>query len=670
MKERALFDGLMRGPEVLHQVRENLATLPKGASVEKMVQQTLIDNDYTPSAKQLDIMQRSFPFVQEHRDALQRVSTLFQERPERMRTEMKEDTARALEGSPDNMYDFTLHATSVTATVAESVLVDEGIKINENFGAKVFDPDDCAGLTQASYLLKIKNKQLPFSLLNKRYANENNRHVADHEDLHVQYRYLHPEASGESDENESQKPYLAWLQNYTKELVESNNKEAFSQLIKKITSNELELYLNELSSEALTNNHDVYNDIFSGGGYLYSDKLGLKLRTLKGAVLQYAQTDLSWIRVIREEVQRTKHKAAYIDKAYRQLVKQETPYLVEIAEMLTPEQGYVISAFVDGDPTLAKMKQWKREYEQVPEEELSSEGLLFEAIGLDPIVVAEEGYDMSRYNSDITQTIYEFLQKKKAFLKESENPAFASDFYLLLFPLLQVQKERIHPLLTFLKRRQAMPENAFGLTKKQVTHIVTKAIDLDTIFFTTWDYSLHNATQELLIDPEFQKDMIKVFGLSLSMDSIAEDISAALLNGDERDIEQVVTPLYERPPEKKQQIFDLLHGDATDTTGLSPQEQDALTLYHLIIDNEIDEIPGNIVDLEKSKAAYFRNMRRLLSMCYRSIVYAQEAGISLPVFDKPAGIINNFASYGLLPDSYMVVTRTRSEEQAEENVQV
>jgi hypothetical protein len=664
MNEHSPFDRLMRGPEVLHQVRTNLADLSKGASVERMVQQTLAEHDYAPSARQWQVMRRSLPLVQEHRDTLHRTRTLFKERPERI----KEETAHVFNARAYEVLDLEFHATSATATVPLTVIIDQGNSINRDFGAEVFNAAACAGLTDEEYYLKVRKTRLPLSLKNKIYENEANGHVAEHEDLHVQYRYLHPGASGETEENESQEPYLVWQQNYTKELVANNSKDEFSQLVKDITSAELALYLNELSSEALTNHHNVYKQTFSGGGHLYANKFGLKLRTLTNAVLQHSETNLSWIRVIREEVQRTKHKAAYINKAYQQLVEQETPHLVEIAEMLTPKQGYIINALVDGKPTLTKMKQWKKEYEQAPDEELSSEDLLFEAIGIDPTVIMKEGYDTTSYDSAITHTVHAFWQKQHSFLEESENPDFASNFYLFLSPLLSAQKNRIEPLQMYLNRIRANPENSFGLTEEQVTHIMTKTIDFDTIFFSTWEHGLHGISRELLSKSKFQHGMRRVFSISLTMDSAAEDVTAALLGKGDVDVTQFINPLYQRPQEKKQQIFDLLHKGATDTTGLSPQEREALMLYHVIIDNEIAEIPGNIVDLEKSDVAYFQSMRRLLSMCMRSIIYARESDIPLEQFNKPAAILNSFTHYGILPDPYLLVTRIQSEEQAEENV--
>lgn len=345
------FDGLRRGPEVLSQVRLAIDEASIHASIPDIIGQTLAQADYRLSPTQKDMIEMALPQIIEHKKAAGRAKN--NARKWKPREQLKVSVARALGTKPDQIAGFHFHPASLTAVIQQEEF-DRLYQIAaQGDGIEDREKASAGGFTSPAYQVQIKRGFLPISLMGKASGD---KHTAQHEDFHVQYRYLHPgdrESTGLS-----YKEYLENVEKEAKEKIEKQDACGFTQLVKETTHGLLQTYLNELSSYSLDGRQDVYQMFFRGENPLYGSIRKTLQERLYSPIPKSPAERVMWGEIIFTEFQRAQSQARFIHDEYRKLLTlgAQGEELASIIQFLTPDRAYIIKTYTDGTPTFAKLK--------------------------------------------------------------------------------------------------------------------------------------------------------------------------------------------------------------------------------------------------------------------------------------------------------------------------
>ncbi len=647
MKENQ-FDGLMRGHAIIRQIREGVKNSPRTTPISTIVNEVIIDNDYHVSAKQQKVLEQSLPTADEHRTATKRASWLVKHQPHALTSKI----AQVLECSPESIGHIDIHESSITAVIENKVLAEECNRLNQMFEIDGYQASNIAGLASERFKIKVQKKGLPFSIQNKKFTDSRHSHVAEHENLHVQYHYLHPKRDMEETSAQTPQEYVEELTKRSEKAIQNHDEDSFRNILREINHGQLYLFLNELSSESLTNHHDVLDQAFGGreGTHSYTQIYERRLTKIKDTILKSSDTILPWLDITDQEYMRTYHKASFIQNAYFQLAQQGTPpeELVSIAEFLTPESGFAIQAFVDGEPTFSKMKEWKRNYEEPEIPPLTNYELMLNAMNIDSTKIEDNDIDDFSYKTAITNTVNQIDTSVIKSFKERQasnegiqntHPIPLTETYQgLIAELYAVQKDRLTLLNKFIQKG-IVAENDEE-TKKQ---LYKASIDFDQIFFLAWEYE-KNSNFSLVknFSTSYVEQQPEIALLSFQLDDAVEDLVASLTQGKDTNPESFFQPNYTPSAEKQERRYTCLmtEGEIT-TNGASPLEDEALTLFNNIITGQQQPSDFN------QKA-----FRRLLSMCMRTNLWAKNNGITIPNGHPMRALLNGMVRNGVMLPAY------------------
>ncbi len=264
------FDGLLRGPTIIRSIRNDILINNQGTPILKRVAKILEKEKYSLSPKQRKILDQSAASFDEHRKACLEAKKIEE-------IELKKILAKTFQCGVEDIVEIKFHETSLTASLGHSAFQVEWQKTCDEDGVKVSEVLPAAGLTSERLNIRTANGVLPISI--EDFALKKNGEIAEHENLHIQYRYLHPQE--ESNNKLTALEYRSQLSERSRTLSEKGDQEGFINLVREVTGDQLLLYLNELSSAALEKEVNILSQAFGENNHLYNVVFRKKIQAIK-----------------------------------------------------------------------------------------------------------------------------------------------------------------------------------------------------------------------------------------------------------------------------------------------------------------------------------------------------------------------------------------------------
>ncbi len=364
---------------------------------------------------------------------------------------------------------------------------------------------------------------------------------------------------------------------------------------------------------------------------------------------------LFWEKIIFEEIKKTESKAKYIDEEYRKLAKTDIngKELASIVEFLTPDQGFLIRAFVgDNKPTITSIKQWKKEYEQ-PINNKKDQVSFYSNFLMETALISDEEYDPIK--KSINKTISDKREKVMSgifpmLLKEKEGNSADSNW----LNDLEVQVQNMKKIfLARTLRLQSLFDSGFldnpEIIKDKNTiiqEVIKRSSDFNYHFLQFISEAIGFRASGYPIAEEYMKDRQTLLIRSLNLDDTAEDLVEALSNKESPDYDALFSKDYKKSHFKKERIrkryFNL---GLEDNPGQSPLEDETVLLFQKIMNNS--PTSENLIFRTDTK-----QFQRLCSSCIRVLLWSNESGKPLMDFGAIRMFIYNMYKSRTLPTEY------------------
>lgn len=611
------FDGLTRGPRIISQIREDMQT-DQNTPVLERVKKILEEEKYRLSPKQKRILVQSSISFDQHRKARQ-------EAKEMDEPELKKRLAQSLQCNVEDIANVTFHEASVTASLKNSAFQKEWQRTCEYEGVGVDEVVYPEGLASERFNTQIANGVLPVSIENIVFKKDGE--ISRHENLHTQYRYLHPQNNA----GEILKPteYRSQLTKRSKELYQGGDQEEFIKLVRGITEDQLSIYLNELSSVALEKGTGILSQAFGDNNHLYNVVYRKKIQAIRQSLPPDLKERLAWERIIYEEMEKAKLRARYIDTEYKKLAKTDINgnELVALVEFLTPDQGFLIKAFTGEELNLSNVKKWKKEYDH-PEMKDKQGKIEYDAnFFLDVAGISEKEYEtikksisgiISAKTKDVFLNIGSSAIKRED--PQSKDNNWLDDLEIQIQNMKRIcvsRTERLLPLFT----SGYLDEDGIAQNKEAiVAEAMRRSVD--------FNYHFLQSVSEVIglkiggnSGSDYMRDRELIFKRSFSLDDAAEDLAEALNQKKQPDYNDLFSKNYKKDDIKRERMRKRLCNlglpELDDSfQDQSPLEDASVALFSKIMNTVSGERPELI--------AGEKQLQLLCSSCIRVLLWGKE----------------------------------------------
>ena len=643
------FQGLLRGPEMIIKLRQALQGGKLDQNTIQAIGEFFEKENYPLSQKQLKILHQSVAsFEQHHRSAI-KAKELYSQNQE----ELKIKTAQLFNCHPNNITGITFHDTSITVALESEGFFEQWKKICDHEGINTDEVRRPDGVASDIWSVDIEGDTLPVSIEDT--AKKKDSEIAGHENLHVQYRYLHPKE--ESFDGITPKEYQEQLTKRSADCVAVKDYDKFRQLVREVVSKQISIYLNELSSAAQERRRDTYNQAFVDNKNFYYVIFQKRLESIRKSLPGALSERLNWEEIIDIEVNRGELQAAYIDDEYKKLISNpdySPEMLVAIAEFLTPEQGFLISAFTEESPTYQKIKDWKKlygkdGYVKNHEKEVGYwVGFIFRYLKIsddenESVIKAIKSIGTERTERSFARLSARLFDEA---VEESSQQDSLPKIEEQINSLKELVKSRVDRLRVFLKDAnldfipQEIDKEALRL------ELFKRVVDFDHVYFEEIGDIVGVKQSGSKEAEEFMSERDRIIRRSFDLDDAAEELVEALAQNNEPDYNAVFTRGFKKDNKKRERMRECLDrfGDI-DTKKASPIEDDEIGLFKRLIFSSPAERSSLVVGNS-------RLMRRLFSACVRILLWAKENNIPQDQLTPIRTFMSESYKTRLLPTEY------------------
>lgn len=611
------FDGVLRGPSMIGKIRTDISANSSPIPIRDRVTQILQAEHYTLSPKQQKILEQSSTAFDEHRRSCDEAKKMDE-------GELKQMLAKSFNCDVTDIDTVNFHEASVTVGLGHSAYQKEWEKTCEIEGVEVSEVMTSAGLTSERLNIQIGGTTLPLSI--EDMTLKKNGEIADHENLHTQYRYLHPREKVENQQTAQE--YRASLTEKSKELYKKGDKKGFTNLIRRVAESQLSTYLNELSSAALEKETHILSQAFGENNHLYNVLYKKEISAIRESLPSDLKERLEWEKIIFEEMKKVKSKATIIDEEYKKLVITgiSGSELATIVEFLTPDQGFLIKAFSE-KPTLSKLKQWKKDFTQPVDTEKKDKISYYSDFLMEVANISDKEFDaIDGYIKKIIQdkqssVLNSFLDRA---LKRDRKPEIKENWLDDIEVQVQLMKELY---LSRIARLQPLLESEFldnpDLVESKneiIRETLKRAADFNFHF-------LNSASDALLFqtdaDKTYMDDRKSLFARSFSLDDASEDIVEALAHNKSPDYNALFSKDFKKSHGKRKRLRRRFNSMSllSDTPGESPLDDEVVALYNRLWNKDPSE---NITSIANEK-----QLQRLSSSLIRTLLWAKEGKLNI-----------------------------------------
>lgn len=306
-------------------------------------------------------------------------------------------------------------------------------------------------------------------------------------------------------------------------------------------------------------------------------------------------------------MKKVKHKMKYIEDRYLKLCNDRVPpatndQLVSMIQILKPEHGFTINAFLNNRPyTPEEEAEWQEEYENGWKPKNRGERISDWTEFL--ITTADIREDKYRLIKKYFQTkVKEYKEELYKQLQEGKKVNIRFDTEQLLWHMQTMAKCRIRTVQTMFASDYFNQLNIDPDEKDEIKRrVLSKAVDFHEVFLGligSYHFNLnaiYTADQFLFLHKnpdraeEFEKivdnEMHRLAEKSLSLDDAAEDLVETVTAGKRPKWHALFAPGYKKSDEKRKRAYeDITHKGISDTRSISPLEYMSIailkTLYY------------------------------------------------------------------------------------------
>lgn len=589
MTEQNLSARMRQGAELLGKIKVK-AFAAKPTDVPTAVFPVIEEEKYPFLPPQLGVLPHAILLIMKYRTAVEELRLLQGVNPETASAVI----AGKLGCNSGDIRQIIIHDVSATAILSNSSFLTVCEDICRKEQVDVSHAKSIAGMASKDFYVKIGDNTLPVSIQNEADERET---TAQHENLHVQYTLFHPYYAPIEKPSSEKEPTTNLTETVALEACHEDF-DAFRKTIESVTYDYLYLYLNELSSSALTKS-PIYHRFFNDDEY-YHARFAKRINAIRLG-LPNDEKRIPFERAIYEEVEKVKHKIKYIEDRYRRLTETEISpeQLITKMQILTPELGYTINSFLtDSEKTPEEESEWQEEYENgwKPKNrgEKINDWVNFIATCAQ---IKDEDYHpiRARFKKTVSDYKAELYSRLKG--RQSNAGLVSFDVESLIWHIIAVASSRLWRLQTIFDSGYF---NQLNLADDKKEEIRRRALSIGTDFhevflglISSFNFNLNaiytsDQTLYLYKDPrhleEFEaivnREMRRLGERSLSLDDAAEDLVEVTAAGEEPDWSNLSAPGYKKTDEKrKRALTAIYHEGVSETRFTSPLEHWSIAVF-------------------------------------------------------------------------------------------
>ncbi|MBI4078880.1 MAG: hypothetical protein HY429_01140 [Candidatus Levybacteria bacterium] len=620
MSERlrqATIGKIKKGPAVIRSLREKVAQehFARDFTLGTVVD-VLNKHHYILSRQQSELLGEPFnAFIAHNRAATYARSLYKQDQGTFYRI-----VASAIGCSEENVAGIEIHPTSISIKVDSatfSTLWREDVTIQDKQVPAV-------GFTNEMFVLDLHGHSLPYAIVDAKKARSS---TPDHENLHIQYGYLHPRflrpahVANKKQRQEDRKDH--GLLKEAQAAVSDNNETAFTALVQGVTYSYLHDFLTELAASAIEG-EGVF-DQFWGNGKHYYDHFAKYLSILEQAIPSDVFAGLPFRYSIFFERAIVKQKMRYIEDRFEELKKAGVdPFdIVTVVEFLTPERGYLINAFIPpGEFTVADIRAWRKAYnEALPKGDVEKESYDWQ-----DFIFAVAQIDSQNYNP-ARDKVREMLQYEEGkgytpitLPDVKQNP---EQFFADVEDVIRRLKEATIQRAARLNQVLDIDFIQNSMAKLKAPQIIRQRIITDSIDFHT---RFKDLLFEFAVDwaGEHQHERCNaaayLVSRALQLDDAAEETARLLTEGETPDFDTLFAPGFQKSDKRYEKMMQWVENPLNRPDEISFAEAKQFVIY-------AGEFRGGYIYLERGGVySYTEYQKKAMSFILRLLIWAKRVG--------------------------------------------